>query len=301
MEKCKTFLKKPFSAKRLQIFTIIFFIVLSAYTVCLILPFIWALLQTFRSGIDFAIEGPLKFGGFNFENYKIIFDIFKTSVEMPDGSRGVVYIEEMYLNTFIYVLSSSIAQIVACIFVAYATARFPFKFSKFIYAMVLIVMALPVVGSFPSEITVARTLGLYNTRFMPFVMKFTFLGIYYFVLYEAFRAIPNDFAESAFIDGANNLQVMVKIMLPMVRNILFTIFVILFVQYWNDYQTPILYMYSYPTLSSGLLMLPYENGVAAQVPVQLTASFFVFVPVLLLFIVFHERFLTNITLGGIKE
>jgi multiple sugar transport system permease protein len=153
----------------------------------------------------------------------------------------------------------------------------------------------------PSEIYVARALGIYNTMWGIWIMKFHFLGLYFLVMCESFRAIPKDFAEAAYIDGAGYFYTFIKIMLPIVSNMLITIFIIYFVQFWNDYQTPLIYIRTQPTLSYGLFMLKYMDGELNFLPGQMAGCLVVLFPVLLLFIIFHNRFLNNVSMGGLKE
>ena len=95
---------------------------------------------------------------------------------------------------------------------------------------------------------------------------------------------------------------MYEIIYPMVANILLTIFLIYFIQYWNDYQTPNLYLQSYPTISIGLLHFQFSTRIEiAGEPVKLAAAIMVFIPIFTVFLIFQNRLMGNITMGGVKE
>ena len=115
-------------------------------------------------------------------------------------------------------------------------------------------------------------------------------------------AIPESFSEAAKIDGAGNFTIMVTIMLPLVKTTFSTIFLIYFINFWNDYQTPLLYMPNRPTISYGLYR--FGNSVNAElssVPMQIMGSMLVFIPILLVFTLFSKKMMGNISMGGLKE
>ena len=273
-------------------------IFLVLYSMIIVLPYAWAAIQTLRTSNSLLFDGPFAFGKLSFDNYVYAFNGFTAKIV---GVGKEVYIESMFYNSVVYSVGCTVACIAASCMVAYTIARFDYKFSRFLYFLVLIVMALPIVGSLPSEIEVAMALGLYDTMLGMFVMKFHFLGgMYFLVLYESFRSIPKAYEEAAEIDGASYFTVFIRIMLPMVRNIIGTIAVIYFVQFWNDYQVPNVYLRSRPTIAYGLLKFQWASGELATTPVQITASLFLLLPALTIFLIFRNKFLGDLSVGGVK-
>ena len=110
-----------------------------------------------------------------------------------------------------------------------------------------------------------------------------------------------EYEQAAKIDGANNFFILIKIILPLVRNIFFTVMLVNFIAFWNDYQVPLMYMPSYPTLAYGMYILANtkENGLST-VPMRMTGAMLLFLPILAVFIIFQNRLLGNLTMGGIK-
>ena len=71
--------------------------------------------------------------------------------------------------------------------------------------------------------------------------------------------------------------------------------------YWNDYQTPLIYLPSHPTIALGMYRMSYiAINELATIPMRMTAAVFMLVPTLALFACFHKRLLGNLTMGGIK-
>lgn len=272
---------------------------LLVYTVCLFGPLIWAFITSFKAQPDFRINiiGLPREWVWNFSH---VFSKFYVRVATETGVTNVG-MGELFLNSMLYAVGCAyLNTIIPCI-TAYLCARFDFKFSKVIYTIVIVVMVLPIVGSLPSEIKVARGLGLYDQIWGLWLMKAHFLGMYFLVFYNFFRSMPMAYTEAAQIDGASNMQILLRIIFPMTKNTFFTVFLIKFIEFWNDYQTPLVYMPSHPTVALGMYHMAYttENSLST-IPMRMSAAMLMLIPILVLFLSFHKRLLGNLTMGGIK-
>lgn len=190
--------------------------------------------------------------------------------------------------------------LVPCV-TAYCCARFNKKLSSILYTANIVTMILPIVGSLPAELQMARTLGLYDQIWGLWIMKANFLGTYFLVFHAGFRSLPLTYTEAAEIDGAGSFRIFFRIILPLVKNIFFTVLLVNFIAFWNDYQVPLLYMPRYPTLANGVYMLATttENNLAT-VPMRMTGAMLLFLPIFCLFVIFQKRLLGSLTMGGIK-
>ena len=277
-------------------------ILLLIYSVSLFVPIVWGFLTSFKGKLEFVRN---KFGlpeEWMFSNYSTVLKYFFIPLDAAHGLRKV-YIGEMLINSIFYAVGSALLQALVQFVTAYAAARFNFKIGKIIYTIVILGMIIPIVGSEPSALAIANALNLRDKIIGIYVMKSYFLGMYFLVFYETLRAFPKDFAEAAYIDGAGNFTVMIKIMAPLSATTYFTIALLLFVQFWNDYTTPMLYMPNVPTLAYGLYYfvdLSRINEVNSQ-PMRLAACIMMVIPTLALFLAFHNKLLSNVTIGGVKE
>ena len=125
---------------------------------------------------------------------------------------------------------------------------------------------------------------------------------YMMIIYIAgLQAVPEDMLEAAKIDGASNMHILLAIVLPLVKNIFFTVMLVNFIGFWNDYQVPLLYMPSYPTVAYGMYNMANtrENNLSS-VPMRMTGAMLMFIPIFTLFLIFQKRLLGNLTVGGIK-
>jgi ABC-type glycerol-3-phosphate transport system permease component len=122
------------------------------------------------------------------------------------------------------------------------------------------------------------------------------------VFHAAFSSIGKEYFEAARIDGANDFIICFKIILPLVRNMFFSIFLLKFILFWNDYQSPLLYLPTHPTLSLGAYNLRTNTSSdVAGAPAQMAICMIMMIPVLALFVAFRKMIMGNISMGGVKE
>ena len=279
--------------------TIIMLVFLILYTVSLVTPLIWGAITAFKSQADFRINiiGLPKQWVWNFS---FVFSKFNVSVQTAAGTK-TVGMGLMYLYSILYAVGCAFFNTLIPCLTAYMCARFPYKFSKIVHTTVIVVMIIPIVGALPAEIQMSRALGLYNQIFGLWVMKASFLGMYFLVFHGIFKGLPMAYTEAAKIDGAGNLTVLLRIILPLVRNTFFTVMLINFISFWNDYQTPLIYMPSYPTVALGMFYMSTTTlNSLASVPMRMAGALLMLIPILIIYLALHKRLLGNLTMGGIK-
>ena len=296
--------KRNFSA-----LSICLFLILAIYCISLFVPMIWALFTSVKEQSDF-LDHPLDLPQkYMFENFSTVLEEFEVNARVNYEVDGeTILLQEkhgfgqMVINTLLYVGGSAFAATLIPCITAYVCAKFPKKkMSGIIYAIVIATMIIPIVGSYPSEITMLKNLGLYNTLAGAWIQKANFLGMYFLVFHAAFKGLAREYSEAAEIDGANEFTIMTRVMLPLVRNAFFTVFLIKFVEFWNDYQVPLLYLPSRPTLSYGLYYVSnYTGNTISTVPLRMAGCLIVLLPILALYIAFKEKLMGNITMGGVK-
>ena len=214
-------------------------------------------------------------------------------------SSGLDY--GIIINTLLYTIGGALcASIVPC-FVSYVVAKFDYRISRIIYGTVIVTMILPVVGNYPSMVNVMYELEIYDTFIGNWLQKSNFLGMYFLIFYAAFKSLPNDYMEAAYIDGASEWRVLLSIMFPLVKTIFLSITLIHFVDIWNDYQTVLLYLPSHPTIAFSVYVraTSTETG-SAGTEIKMASCMIMVVPTVLIFIKFKDRLMGNLSMGGIK-
>ncbi len=281
-------------------FELIVCTVLVMYSAALIFLFGWALLTSFKTGEDFMFN-PLGLPEtFTFENYKLVFEAIRVKSTTTDASYGIW---DQFGNAAIYSIGSAFFRVAATTIVAYCTAKYKHWLSTLIYNVVLVTLALPIVGNMPSMLQITSSLGIFDSFQGMFIMNFAFNNIYFLVIHAAFKKMPWTYAEAAFIDGASHLRVFVKIYLPMILNLVGAVFLLFFIEIWNEYQTPMVYLPSYPTIAYGLWSIANGGQTGSMIiepPLIIATGVFAFSIIFVVFIIFKDKLMGNLAEGGIK-
>ena len=279
--------------------TIVIFIVLAVYVLALFVPIAWALYSAFNDPSaydDFYLSTngtfPTKL---TFENFKIALVDFRL-----DKSEGQFTFAQMIVNSIIYTLGCSFFFTLTPCLVAYCAARFKFKFSKIIYGFVVVTMALPIVGTMPSEWAMLKTLHIDNTFIGMFILRMNFLSINFLIFHAQFEMIPMTYSEAAKVDGASNFRIMTTVIFPQAFPTMVTIFLLSFLTFWNDYQIPRVYMSSYPTVSEGLWTFGQISLDFEAAPIKLAGFIGLTLPIVITFALLNRFLKLNVSTGGIK-
>lgn len=280
-------------------FTIIIFAFLAVYVASLLIPLIWGVINSLKAPFDYDVNRLGFPKPFTMVNFQRALKLLYAPVPSGQGSRNVL-IPELALNSIFYALGCAFFQTLCCCLMAYVTQRFDWKICKIIYSVVIITMILPIIGAMPSELRILKAIGLYDSIPGGWLLRANFLGVYFLVFYETFRAIPRSFAEAAEIDGAGHFGVLFRIMLPLVAKTFGAVMLIYFVQYWNDYQVPLVYIPTKPTLTYAMYTAALSTRISS-VPERLAVCLVVFVPIFIVFMIFQKKIMGNISMGGLKD
>lgn len=305
--------------------------VLLLYMASMLFMLLWGILSSLKSQDDFMtnilglprINEPWKgkddprssyYYLVRFKNYADVISQFRysTSTSFYSGSNLVSHSSEqtfftLLLSSILYSAGNGLLQSIVPAIMAYMCAKYPYKFSKAVYTVVLIVMTLPIIGAYPSELILLRNLGIYDTWYGNFIQRFSFTGMYFLVFYELFRGLPDTFSEAAEIDGASQLVVMVKIYLPLAVKMIGSVFLIKFIFFWNDFSSIELYMPTHHTLAYYIYLLSTNNppetkgDIVITTPLKISACMILAVPTIILFLALQNKLMGSMTLGGIKE
>ena len=299
---------------KLNPIAIVTIVILIAYVISMLIPVFWTLMTSFKSleeykygDITAAIVKPNKLGfpkKFTFENYVTAYRHFNIEVEIE--YEGIAYkvkygILGQFLNSLKYAVGCGITTTFTSLVMGYAVARFKYKFSNYIYAFVIVTMALPIVGAMPSEIRVAQQLGIFDTFLGLWIMRATFLNTYFLIFYAQFKMIPYDYTEAAKIDGASPFVVMFKIIVPLAMGTISAVFVLNFIGYWNDFQIPMVYLPTNPVAAYGMYYFEYSKEAdLAEIPNKLAGIWLLATPIVIFYAIFNKKLTVNLSVGGIK-
>lgn len=211
--------------------------------------------------------------------------------------------ETTYLTMFFNsVFISLIGPLISAFFTASVTYVLVFYRSgltKFYYKLGLFVLILPLYGATGAMYKLLTDINFIDTPLM-FLTGITLYSGNFFYYYAFWKALSWQYAEAAFIDGANHWQVFFRIMLPMVVPSATALYVMGVISTWNNYSNIILYWQSYPTLAYGAYAYSEISKYSANTPAYFAGVLISIIPILVLFAVFQNTIMERVHLGGLK-
>lgn len=275
--------------KSLSLKRLIVTIVIVGLAILFVVPFIWMLLSSFKNlGDIYKIPIEWLSDNMSLANYKKVLGLNNPSF--------MTY----FWNSVKVSLFSVTIQIITSAMAGYAFAKFDFKGKNFLFVMILATMMIPFQAIMVPQFLLFKSLGIYNTHLALILPKLTTpLGI--FMMRQYFSSIPNEIIESARIDGASELKIFWKIMLPLAKPMLATLSVLTFIWKWNEYEQPLIFLNNRElfTLPLGLLNFVNEAGIS-QDNLVLAASVLSLLPIFVVYGLCQKHIISGLTNGSVK-
>lgn len=295
--------KRKFKLKiKADLFTVISWIVLLLWCIAFLVMLVWAFIQSFKTNMEFYLDPGGLPKKWEFSNYLIAIENIHSPVQVAGGGTREVYLPEMLLNSLLYAVGAPFFAVLTASVASYIVAKYNrFKWVSIIFAIVIFTTYVPLSPSLASNIKLLHSLHLYDSMVGMWIWSSGAFGSMFLLYYANFKGVSWTYAEAAFIDGASHFRVFFQIMLPLTKAVFGALFLTSFINIWNDYMTPMIYMPSYPTLSYAAWKIQFSTEtVFAVVPVRLAGLMLVILPVLILFILTKNKLMTSMSVGGIK-
>jgi putative aldouronate transport system permease protein len=222
------------------------------------------------------------------------------------------YVWSSYYNTIWYTVVGTVVNVIMTVLAAYPLSRKAFVFRRFFSLMITFTMF--VGGGMIPFFIILTSLGLYNTRWA-LIIPFAVSAWNIIIARTFYETLPESLAESAKIDGANDIVVLVRIMLPLSTPILAVVALFSAVGYWNTYfwamvllpdaslQPLQIYLYKMLITLRQDLVSGLQIGVnrAAQAEQMKYAGIMVTVlPILFIYPFLQKYFVKGVMIGSIK-
>ncbi|MCP4400032.1 MAG: carbohydrate ABC transporter permease, partial [bacterium] len=121
-----------------------------------------------------------------------------------------------------------------------------------------------------------------------------------FLLRTYFKEIDPAIHEAAAIDGAGTLQILSKILLPLISPGLLTVAIVIFLWTWNDFLMAVTFLREPSKLTVGIRFFAFQGRFSTNVGRQMAFAVMIMTPILVFFIAFQRRFIDGMTAGGVK-
>jgi multiple sugar transport system permease protein len=204
------------------------------------------------------------------------------------------------INSFILVALNVIGELVAVSLVAYGFARLRFPGRSVLFLLMLSTLMIPYHVTLVPRFILFSKLGWVNTYLPLFIPAFTGSSFLIFLVRQYMMSIPYDLDEAAYIDGANWFDVFWRIILPLSRPALMLVIVFTFVNVWNDFLQPLIYLND-PNLFTVSLGLSFFQGTReTNWNLLMAGSLMATIPPLLLFFFAQRQLIGGISIEGLK-
>ena len=260
------------------------------YAFSLIYPVVWGFLSSFKAVDDYYDS---RFGlpiEWVFENYPLALET------ISDGDMSFL---QMTWNSIWFAAGSAWINMEFISAYAYVLNKYKFRGRNFLYGLCLFIMSVPIGASFVSTYRLYYALQLDNS-YLILLTATSVYGMNLMLFHSYYSNISNSYMEAAKIDGANFYQIYFKIMRKQASPLALTLGLMLFISKWNDYMSPLLYLPEMPTLATGLYR--YQTIVARRgtYPILFAGLFLCLVPILVIFMIFSDKMMNNLNVGGLK-
>lgn len=268
-------------------------VLLILVAITMLLPFFWMVSTSLKTSNNVFtippqwIPNPVKV-----ENYPNVFE-------------AVPFLRYI-LNTVGYAIGVTFFEVMVSVMVAYGFSRFNFKFKRGLFMFLLLTIMIPgEITIVPGYIFWAKLGEIFNTSFIntyvPLVLPaIGGQAVHIFFMTQYFRTISKDFAEAAYINGANSWTILWRIFFPMSIPAVLTIAISSFMGTWNSFLGPLIYLNDMDkfTIQVGLAM--FQGMFEVNWPLLMAATTISILPMIILFFSLQKYFIPSNKQDGVK-
>jgi multiple sugar transport system permease protein len=262
-------------------------IVLILMCALFLLPFYWMAVTSLKGSEELRHIPPTLWPhAYHLENY----------------AEAVKYIPffRYFLNSSVLAILSVVGAVLTNSTVAYGLSRIEWRGREPLSYLVISTMFIPFPVTLVALFDIFAKFKLVNT-YVPLVLPhFVGSATYIFMMRQFLLGIPREISSAGIIDGADEMQVFIKLILPLMRPVIAVVAIFTAIASWNDFMTPLIYLQAeelYP-LSIGLQFFRAEHRI--EYSMLMAASTLVVLPVIAIFLAFQRFFVEGITVGAVK-
>jgi multiple sugar transport system permease protein len=204
------------------------------------------------------------------------------------------------LNTLVIVALNMVGTVVSCSLVAYAFARLRFRGREFLFGVLVITMLIPWQVLLVPQFLLFFNLGWYGTNLPLWVPAFFGNAFYIFLIRQYIRSIPVELELAARMDGANQLQVLWYIVLPLIRPVLTVCIVFVFLTSWNDLLGPLIYLIRDQDYTVAIGIANMVSNRDPHLNLLMAANLIMMIPATVLYFAAQKQLVGGIASVGLK-
>lgn len=298
--------KKKLSPQKLlrQILLVLMTIFAAAAAIIFLLPTVLTITNSFMSQTEINANYGVVFNSVTDSktfisktvNLKFIPDIVSFSQYFSVLFKTPDYLLKFW-NSVILTVPIVIFQTVVALFASYGFSRLTGKLKEIIFFVYIILMLMPYQVTLVPNYLVSEKLGILDTRWA-IILPGIFSPFAVFLLTKAMKRIPKTYFEAAMLDGANEFQIFTSICYPMVRSAVFSVLMLVFIDYWNMVEQPLILLSDENMHPLSVFLSKINSG---DTGLAFAVAVIYMMPSLLMFLYGEDYLVEGITYsGGIK-
>lgn len=294
--------------KRKRIFNILIAVFICAGAVMFIMPTVLTIANSFMTSNEISANYGAMIG--NMSGDKKVFISEDVNLKfIPDKTtlsqyKNVLFKNPEYLfkfwNSVILTVPITVFQLAVAVLTSYGFSRYNNKAKNLIFFAYIILMLMPYQVTLVPNYLVAKEFNTLDTRWS-IILPGIFSPFSVFLLTKVMRRIPISYVEAAKLDGANEWQIMTQIYLPMCKSALVSIGMLVFIDYWNMVEQPLILITDPDAVSALHPLSVFLSQVnAGDIGLAFAVGTVYMIPTILMFLYGEDYLVEGITAGGIK-
>lgn len=274
---------------RKTFFHTIIYALLTLWAIMVLFPFYWMILTSLKS-----------YSAYNSEYIPQLFTLSPTLQNYADAFTAVP-LARYFANTLIFTIATTALMLIVTVLSAFAFARLHFRGKNAVFVLFLSLMMIPNELVIITNYVTITNMNLRNT-FLGLILPSVTSVFYIYLLKENFAQIPDELYYAAKVDATSDLKYLFKVLIPICKPTLVTITILKVIECWNSYVWPRLVTDDemYYLVSNGIQEIR-ENGFGREnIPAMMAAVVVISVPLIVLFLLFHQKIMAGVARGGTK-
>ena len=275
-------------SKKQVFFNILVFLAVACFAVVVAFPIYWLVGSSLMSDTQMFVW-PLKYwpSEFRWQNY----------TDALSRQPFLLYT----LNTLKIFLLVLLGTMLTSCLAAYAFGRLEFPLKNFWFSLIIGSMIMPYAITLIPIYLGWSKLGFVNT-YVPLIIP-AYLGggaFFIFLIRQFIMSLPKDLDESARIDGAGYMRILFQIIVPLIRPILAVVFIFCFLNCWNDFLGPLIYVNDPEKYTVAVGLCLFKSEYKVDWGMLMAATAIIVMPSIIIFIAGQKQLIEGITFTGMK-
>ena len=269
--------------------TIIKYFFLILWALAVLFPFYWMILTSFKS-----------YSAYNGEYIPKLF-VVNPTIENYVNAFTAVPLAKYLLNTLIFTVSTTAIMCIVTILAAFAFSRLEFKGKNLLFTLFLSLMMIPNELVIITNYVTITDLNLRNT-FLGLILPSVSSIFNIYLLKENFESIPDELYKAAKVDGTSDFKYLTKVMIPICMPTIITIIILKAIECWNSYVWPRLITddENYFLVSNAIQTIRESGFGRENIPAMMAAVVVLSIPLIIIFLLFHNKIMEGVSRGGTK-